>query len=182
MNRLKLFIVSLFILASLLGINARQKLPIIIKSENKIFDKIAKDFKNNLTKNIEILIFDITLINGDEKLFEKINNDFYQTLNNRQIEYGYLIKSEKEITAENKDIDLKAIKKESELELIALGKFLELDAVLITSLTVVENNKKKVWNKKIKEWEYKKTALIQGNLFSTGNNVSLYRFSYFFYL
>ena len=182
MNRLKFFIISLFILTPLWSFHAKQNFPVIIKSQKEIFNKIAKDFKDNLPKDIEILMFNIAPINGSEELIEKINNDFYQALKEKESDYNYSIKSEKEITETNKDIDLTAIKKESELELMALGKYLQLDAILITSLTVIEDSRKKVWNKNTKEWEYKKKALIQGNIFSTATSISLYRFSYFFYL
>ncbi|MCK4795824.1 MAG: hypothetical protein KAT05_00510 [Spirochaetes bacterium] len=171
------FIIIIIITPTIYG---AQKIPYFIKSQSIIFYKLAKVMAYNFPKNIEILIYELNLLNGTEEIKQKINLDFYKILNSQQTIYKYSIKFEKEIIEQ--EIDLLFIKKQDELELIALGKYLKLDAVMLSSVTIIAGKTKKVWDKISKNWENKKVALFQGNFFNTENNSSMLRFSYYFLL
>ena len=77
---------------------------------------------------------------------------------------------------------MNTLKKQSEMDLIAFGNFLELDIVLFSSATIIEDQTKQIWNAKTKELYYKKIILFQGDFISTENNTSVFRFLYYFLL
>ena len=101
-----------------------------------------------------------------------------------QIVDKYTIVLEKDIGSivEEKKINTSFIENHDELELIGFGKLLNVDAVMISSITIIEGKTKKVWDRVSKKMVDKKIALIQGNIFNTENNSSILRFSYFFYI
>ena len=118
----------------------------------------------------------------DDEIKTRINDSFYNTITLNQSKYNYKAKFERDIIKENKAIDLNTLKKQSEMDLIAFGNFLELDIVLFSSATIIEDQTKQIWNAKTKELYYKKIILFQGDFISTENNTSVFRFLYYFLL
>ncbi|MBN1214538.1 MAG: hypothetical protein JXA99_03755 [Candidatus Lokiarchaeota archaeon] len=176
---LNLILTILFFLT--FNIFPQQRIPIIIYSQKNIFNKISKDIAKVFPDNVEILVYDIPLLNGDEKINKKINDNFYNIITTNQSKFSYIAKFERDIIKEN-NIDKEFIKKQSELDLIAFGNFLNLDVVLFSSATIIEDQTKKIWNTDLKKMEYKKIILFQGDFISTENNLSIFRFSYYFLL
>lgn len=172
-------IVLLIIFIPLTIIHPKQKIPLLIKNQNKIFKEIAKSIQSNFPPNIKILIYKSNLLNGQEGLKEKLNRNFHDIITSLQTKYKYSIIFEEEISKYHEDIDLKDLKKKDELELIALGNFLEQDVVMLSSITIIEEKNKLIFDKTQKKWLKKKVALFQGNFFNENRN-SLLRFSYYF--
>lgn len=166
----------------IINIFSKQRIPIMIYSQKNIFNKISKDIKNVFPDNVEILFYDIQLLNADEKTKKQINDSFYDIITSNQTKYNYKAKFERDIIKENKDIDLKSLKNQSELDLIAFGNFLELDVVLFSSATIIEDQTKQIWDVKTKKLYNKKVILFQGDFISTENSSSIFRFSYYFLL
>ena len=180
MKKIFLFIIIIFIIN--IDIFSKQRIPIFISSEKNIYNKISKDIEKIFPDNVEILFYDIHLLNGDDEIKTRINDSFYNTITLNQSKYNYKAKFERDIIKENKAIDLNTLKKQSEMDLIAFGNFLELDIVLFSSATIIEDQTKQIWNAKTKELYYKKIILFQGDFISTENNTSVFRFLYYFLL
>jgi hypothetical protein len=178
----KKFFITIFILYIIFNIYAKQRIPIVIGSQKKVFDKISKDIERIFPDNVEILFYDIHLINGDKNTKKIINDNFYDIITSNQLKNKYKAKFERDIIKENKDIDMNTIKMQSELDLIAFGNFLELDIVLFSSTTIIENKTKQIWDPKAKILYNKKIVLFQGDFISTENNTSIYKFLYYFLL
>ena len=176
------FLFIIIILFINFKISSKQRIPIFIPSQKKVFNKISNDIEKVFPDNVEILFYNIDLLNGDEKIEKQINNNFYDLITENQSKYNYKAKFIQDIIKENKEIDIKTLKKQSELDLIAFGKFLELDVVLFSSVTIIENQIKQIWDFKEKELYNKKVILFQGDFISTENNSSIFRFSYYFLL
>jgi|GEM_PF-1186475 len=185
MNFKKIFYITFFLTIYLLVIYPSNRVPAIIKSQDTIFEKISKDINSNLPNNIEILIYKLTLLNGSEEVEKKINQKFNEIVSVLQKVNNYSIIFEKDIIEKyknNKEINISFLENQDELELIGFGKLLNQDAVMISSVTIIEGKTKKVWDKVSHKFIDKKIALIQGNIFNTKNNNSILRFSYYFYL
>ncbi len=177
---LLILLLTLFPLFNLI-IFSKQRIPIIISSQKYVFNKISKNITTTFPDNVEILVYDIHLLNGDEKINEQINNNFYNIITSNQSKYNYIVKFEIEITEENK-ADMDFIKKQGELDMVAFGRSLNLDVVLFSSATIIEDQTKKTWDSDIKKFQFKKIILFQGDFISTENNKSIFRFSYYFLL
>ena len=175
----KFFLIIIAFLFFNLTVFPKKRIPLVILSQKYIFNKISKDIARVFPDNVEILVYDIYLLNGEEKLSKQINDKFYNIATSNQSKYNYLVQFERDIIQQH-DIDIDFIKKQSELDLIGFGKFLNLDVVLFSSATIIEDQTKKVWNKELKKMEYKKIILFQGDFISTENNLSIFRFSYYF--
>ena len=59
---------AILMMLSLTIIFSSQRIPLNIKSQDKIFQKLSKQINNTLPKNIEILIYKFTLLNGKSEL------------------------------------------------------------------------------------------------------------------
>src|SRR4030042_2420722 len=159
----KNFFLIILIFISSLNIFTKQRIPLIVSSQKIIFNKILSNIEKTFPDNVEILVYDIYLFNGNEDDKNRINENFYNMANANQTKYKYKVKFEKDIIIENNDIDLESIKNQSELDLIAFGKFLNLDVVLLSSVTILEDITKSVWNVEQKKAFVKKIALFQGD-------------------
>ena len=179
MKKIINFIIIIFFLFSDL-IFSQQKIPVIIPNQNKVFNQISKDIKKNLPDDIELLIYDINMLNATKELDTQINGKFRSILISNQYKYNYNVEFINELNEEQIGISLDSLRKLSDLELIALGKDLDKEAVLLSTVTLVEDKRRKIWNKETKSFQSKKLALFQGNFFSTVNNNSLFRFSHYF--
>jgi hypothetical protein len=173
------FIIIIFFL-SFNSIFSQQKIPIFIPNQNKIFNQISKDIKKNLPDDIELLIFDINMLNATKELGNQINGKFKSILTANQNKYNYNVAFINDLNEEQIGISMNSVRKLSDLEMISLGKGLDKEAVLLSTITLVEDKRRKIWNKEAESYQSKKLALFQGNFFSTINNNSLYRFSYYF--
>ncbi|HOJ63900.1 MAG TPA: hypothetical protein PLE45_05715 [Spirochaetota bacterium] len=162
---------------------ANNKLPLIIDTQEKIFLKISKEIGKKLPENIEILVYDLFFINSNDlNLQQKINNNFYLILSSNQFINKYSLTFIKELKEKKEDIDFSFIENQNHFELISFGNYLKMDAVMISTITILENTKRLIWDKKNNKFIYKKIALIQSNIFNTETSNSLYRFSYYFLL
>lgn len=178
----KNFFLIIIILLSALDIFTKQRIPLIVSSQKNIFNKIFTEIEKTFPDNVEILVYDIYLFNGTEDDKKRINENFYNIMTENQTKYKYKVKFEKDIINEYTEIDLKALKNQSELDLIAFGKYLNLNIVLLSSATILENATKSIWNVKEKKVFVKKIVLFQGDFISTENNISIFKFSYYFLL
>ena len=82
-NILFLFIVFTFTLYS------NEILPIVIENQEFIYNKLSKTISNSLPKRIEILVFDLFLLNGKEEVGKKLNDNFRIIMKNKQYIYNY---------------------------------------------------------------------------------------------
>ncbi len=169
---MKKIIICLLILSyCFLIFPSKRFIPIIIDSETKVFNIIAKEMSKKLPKKIEILVYNLNLLNGEEEIKNKLNDNFYKIFFKMQSFYGYFLTFEKDLTL------IKIDNKE-----IGLGKLLNKDAVMISSITVIEGKLKSIWDEVSKKWVKKKIALYQGNIFIVDTCSVILRFSYYFYL
>lgn len=178
----KYFFLIIVILFSISYIFTKQKIPIFVSSQKNIFNKILSEIEKTFPDNVEILVYDIYMFNGTDDDKKRINENFYNIATENQSKYKYKVKFEKDIIKENNEIDLEAIKNQSELDLITFGQFLNLDIVLLSSITILEHVTKNIWNIEEKKVFVKKIALFQGDFISTENNISILKFSYYFLL
>ncbi len=176
-----IFLIFLIIFSALY-IFTKQKIPLVVSSQKNVFNKIFNEIEKTFPDNVEILVYDIYLFNGSDDDKKRINENFYNIATANQSKYKYKVKFEKDIIIENSEIDVEAIKNQSELDLLAFGKFLNLDIVLLSSVTIIENVTKNIWNTEEKKVFVKKIALFQGDFISTENNISIFKFSYYFLL
>lgn len=172
-------ILILFLLLTTHIFFATNKIPLIIETEEKIFLKISKELGKKLPKNIEILVYDLFFINSDDyNLKQSLNNNFYLILSLNQFINKYSLVFIKDLKEKRSDIDLSFIENQNHFELISFGNYLKVDAVMISTITILENTKRLMWDKN--KLIYKRVALIQSNIFSSENSSTLYRFSYYF--
>ena len=173
-----LIIIAIFLFSNL--IYSQQKMPLIIPDQNKVFNQISKDIKKNLPDDIELLIYDINMLNATKELGNQINEKFKSILTVNQNKYNYNVAFINDLNEKQIGISKDSIRKLSDLEMISLGKGLDKEAVLLSTITLVEDKRRKIWNEETQSYQSKKLALFQGNFFSTVNNNSLYRFSHYF--
>lgn len=159
---------------------SQTRIPLIIDTEEILFLKISKELSKKLPLNIEILVYDLLFLNANEKTIQKTNNNFYIILSSNQFVNKYSLIFIKDLKEKMTDIDFSFIEKQNHLELISFGTYLKLDAVMISTVTIIKDKKKLVWDKN--KFVYKKIALLQSNIFNTENSSLLYRFSYYFLL
>jgi len=161
---------------------AKNKTPFIIYKEERMITLISKIIQTKLPDFIEILYYDFKLLNGDQKIEKDINNRIYLKLKpiqeNEESKYKIIFINDINFTELKIDTDF--IKNQDEEELVAFGKFLKKDAVLYGSITLIDNVYRKTWDDDKKKFIKKNAALIQGNFFSTENNMPLLRFAYYF--
>jgi hypothetical protein len=162
-------------------LSAEKNIPFFIFSQKNIFLKLAKNIKATFPKNVKILVYEIMLMNGSDELQKKINNEFNSVLSSLQEKYEYSVMFEKDIIKDHPEIDLSALKKQDELELISLSGYLKQDIVMLASVTVFEGKTRYVWDPDLKKIVSKNAALFQGNFFNETRD-SLFRFSYYFLL
>ncbi len=176
--------ISLFLFISINFLSYPQNIPLIVQSQKYIFNTIAKDINSYMPNNVEILVYKIQLLNGEAKLEDDINNKFIEILSSLQGKYKFNITSEKEIIEKyknNKEIDLSFLDKHDEVEYTAFGKMLNIDAIIISSVTIMDKKTKKIWDSSNMKFIEKQIALFQGTAFNTDTNAVIYRFSYYFY-
>jgi hypothetical protein len=58
---------------------------------------------------------------------------------------------------------------------------LNIDAIIISSVTIMDKKTKKIWDSSNMKFIEKQIALFQGTAFNTDTNAVIYRFSYYFY-
>ena len=100
----KKFFITIFILYIIFNIYAKQRIPVVINSQKKIFNKISKDIERVFPDNVEILFYDIHLINGDENIKKIINDNFYDIITSNQSKNKYKAKFERDIIKLYKNI------------------------------------------------------------------------------
>jgi len=162
------------------SLNSQDKIPIFIESQEKIFHKISNELKKNLPRKIEILAIDILFLNGDKNSNDKIRKNYYIILETQQFVNQYSLEFLNKIKLKDLSDDLTRIQNYNDLELAALAKLLNKDAVLITSVTTLENQKKKIWDDETKKTKEKGVGIIQGIILNTESSEVLYRFFYYF--
>jgi hypothetical protein len=182
MKYLPVTIPAVFIcmLLSCASLSAEQQVSRVPNTQEKTYSRLAKLIGDNLPKNIEILIYELILLNGSDSQQADINNNVTMILTAKQFLYDFKVHFINKIINDNDSISKEDIIANDELEMIALGKVLNLDAVLVGTVTIKDDETKKVWDSSKKRFIEKRVALLQGNVFSTENNQSLLRFSYTF--
>lgn len=174
----------LFFLLLDISVFCKSKLPVIIKSQEEIFRKIAQDISIRLPEEIEILVFRLMTVNSDKDTNERINKNFETIMKTQQFIYNYTLDFINDVIndPENKDYsaDYSFIENYDEKELITYARYLNKDAILLASVVVFDDSNKTVWDRTQKKFVSKKVGLIQGNIFYTDSGESLLRFSYYF--
>ncbi len=161
-----------------------QNVPLFIQSRDGIIKRLAKDIKTCMPDNVEILIYKIHLMNGDEKMQNELNAEFKAKLMSLCRKYKFTLTFENDIVNKyknNRDYDLSFLADQDENELIAFGKLLDLDAIMISTVTIIDGKTKKVWDGKTLKFVDKKPALFQGIFFNTDTKLPIFRFMYYFY-
>jgi hypothetical protein len=169
----------------------KTKLPLIIDSQEDIFRKIAYQISQKLPQEIDILIFRLMTVNADITTSEKINNNFKLILKTQQYIYKYsldfiddVIRDPKykdyAISTSDVSSDYSFIDNYDETELLSYAKYLKKDAILIATITIMDESKKGIWDNNSKKITEKKVGLIQGNILYSESGESLIRFSYYF--
>jgi hypothetical protein len=170
----------IFILSTPVIIFSNNRLPLFIKSMDKVFIDFSDDISKKLPKGIDILCYEFMYLNCSEDQKNNIDKKFFKTLSGRQQVNNYSIKFIEDIVKEKPDFDYSFLKKQDEFEFIAYGKLLQKDVVLLANISVIENKNKWEFDFKSGKWQMEKVALFQGNFFSTDTNSSIFRFSYYF--
>lgn len=178
-NKMKRFFLLFFIIfsASLFSI---EKIPLIIQTQENIFHKIVDEINKKLPNKIDILVCDLLFLNGDDKVNEKINKNFDIILETQQYIYKYNIEFIKDVKIQDTSNDYSFIDNFDEQELIPFAQSLNKDAILIASVTTLDNQKKSVWDNDKRSYINKNIGIIQGNIFNTETKESMLRFSYYF--
>ncbi|HPO49696.1 MAG TPA: hypothetical protein PLO89_05165 [Spirochaetota bacterium] len=159
---------------------SNETLPLVIEDQEYAYNALSKTITDKLPKRIEILVFDIFLLNGSEEIAKKINDNFKIIMKNKQYIYDYSLIFFNDL---KKEADVKKfdfIKNYNEQELLSYAEYINKDAVFIASVTIV-SERKKIWDKNKMRFLDKKIALIQGNIFGVETKDSLLRFSKYFY-
>lgn len=156
-------------------------IPLIIDSEENIITKFRKDMSVKLPKGIDLLFYDIMVLNTDNKSAIKINNDFKKEILLNKSEYKYSIEFFSEIRDKDTTSDYSFADNYDEKELIGYGNYLKKDAVFIATITLMDKTKK-IYNKETNKYYIKPVALLQGNIFNSDSNNSIFRFSYYMLL
>ncbi|OHD15268.1 MAG: hypothetical protein A2086_10990 [Spirochaetes bacterium GWD1_27_9] len=177
----KNIIVLIFLLFSYL-IFCKQNIPLVVESEKIIFKKLSSEIKNKLSKKIEIVVYNIVVLNETKEFSLVINNSFKKYMKEEQKNnnnYYYLLFFD-DIKNEDNSTDYSFVNNYNEHELIAYAKYLNKDAIFISSLTIFKDETKDVFDIKLHKFVKKNTALIQGNIFNTDTQQSILRFRYYF--
>jgi hypothetical protein len=160
------------------------RIPLLIDSQETVFRKIALDIDKRLPQQTDILIFRIMTLNANKATDEKINENFRIIMKTQQFIYKYTIEFINEVLNDPKytdsSTDYSFINNYDETELLSYARFLKKDAILLASVTILDESKKSVWDGALNKFVDKKAALIQGNVLYTETGESLLRFSYYF--
>ncbi len=178
-TKMKISII-LFFLILILSLTYAENIPLFINSEEAIYTKLSKDINSKLPKKVDILIFDLSLLNADDNLNQLLNKNFKMIMKNRQKRYNYFISFFSDI--DNKeDGSLSFINNYNEQELLAYADHIGKDAIFIASVTIINKKSKVLWDKKESRFLLKNIALLQGNILSVETKESMLRFTYYFY-
>ncbi|HOV14475.1 MAG TPA: hypothetical protein PK771_09350, partial [Spirochaetota bacterium] len=158
-----------------------EKLPMFIENQESIYNKLSREINSKLPRKIEILVFDIFLLNGSEELNLYFNKNFKTIMKNKQYIYNYSLFFFEDLKNDKDIKDYNFIKNYNEQELSAYAKYINKDAILVASVTIVEEKNKKIWDNTQLKFLKKNIALIQGNIFSVETKESMLRFAYYFY-
>ena len=159
------------------NIKAEQNIPLIVETEEVVFKKLSNKIKKNLPKNIDILVYDAEIMNGNEKLKNSINKKIKTILkNNSDNRYNIDFFSDIDITK----INISFLTTYEEEELLSFARSLKKDGVMLSSITIFDNKNKKIWDKESKKYIERNIGLLQGNIFNTEKGNPILRFSYFF--
>ena len=159
------------------NIETVQNIPLIVENEDIILKKLVVEIKKKLPKNIDILVYDTEIMNGSEKLKNSINKKI-KTILKGDTDNKYNIDFFSELNIA--EVDISFLTTYEEEELLSYASSLKKDAVMLSSITILDGKNKKVWDKKLKKYVYKNIGLLQGNIFNTENRSPILRFSYFF--
>jgi hypothetical protein len=156
------------------------KLPFIIETEEKVFHRIASEINSKLPKKVDILVCNILFLNGNPEVTDKINKNFNIILDTQQFVYKYTVESIDNVKLKDETSNYSFIQNYDEQELIAFAQFLNKDALLISSVTILEDQKKRIWDFETLKFIDKNIALFQGNIFNTETKDIMLRFYYYF--
>ncbi len=159
---------------------SQRGIPFFIFSEDKCFLKIASTISKKVQKNIDILVYDMVFLNAKEDEMSEVIKNFMLILTTQQYVYDYTIKNINETIETEPNIDYSFIKNMYERDLINFGRFIKVDAVMISSATILENKTKIVWDANSKKFTKKRVALYQGNIINCENGSSLLRVTDYF--
>ncbi|MBN2546260.1 MAG: hypothetical protein JXB50_10720 [Spirochaetes bacterium] len=180
--KIKFFLAVILIFSVMNNAASKQKIPFMVHKQDKMISLISKIIQTKLPDFIDILYYDFKILNGDQKIEESINKNICVKLKSMQKDEDikYKITFINDINFDELKIDADFIKNQDEEELVAFGKFLKKDAVLYGSITLIDNAYRKAWDSEKRKFIKKNVAMIQGNFFSTENNLPLLRFAYYF--
>ena len=173
------------------NIHPKTKLPVFIDTQEDIFRKIANELSLKLPEDIEILIYRLMTVNSDADTSDKLNKNFMLIMNTQQYIYKYSLEFIDEAVKNPKYKDYGSdsknpvenysfIENYDEHELLSYAKFIKKDAILVATVTIMDETKKGIWDNKTKKFTEKKVGLIQGNVFYSESGESLVRFFYYF--
>jgi hypothetical protein len=175
---MKKIIIILIMFVNLLIVHGAN-IPLIVDTEEDVFRKISKSINTDLPQKIDILIFDIMMLNISKDTSNRINKNFEIIMKSQQFIYKYSILFMKDVKTKDLTTDYTFVDNYNEQELLSYAKYIQKDAILLASITLLENETKKIWDKSSGKYIEKKIALLQGNIFNTENNQSMLRFSYY---
>jgi len=177
MKRISIIIIIIF---HTVAIYSQKGVPFFILGEDKCFLKIASTISKKVQKNIDILVYDMVFLNAKEDEISDVIKNFMLILTTQQYVYDYTIKNINETIETEPNIDYSFIKNMYERDLINFGRLIKVDAVMISSATILENKTKTVWDSNLKKFTKKRVALYQGNIINCENGSSLLRVTDYF--
>ncbi len=159
-----------------------QQPPLIINSSNKIIDDLCNQLSRNLPKNIEILIFDINLLNISDFHEVNLKNNIETLLSDSSKKHAIKIILQKEIPEKDQSVKEILSKFPSENDLMAIANYLKSDVVLMINITQIKKESRNVWSQKNRSIQKKDIFLFQANLYKPDNHSILLRFYNYFYI
>lgn len=173
----------LFLLSNLffyiLVINSQQP-PLIINNYDKVIDDISRTISRNLPSGIEILMYDINIMNEHGQNADNMKKEIENLFISKNKEYNFKIRTPKDISTDMSVSDI-LNNYPSEKDLMDIAGYLRQDAVLLVNITLIKNETRNVWSARARAIQRKNIYLMQANLFKPDTHSVLLRFYNFFY-